>query len=171
MPSSTPKIPSSIGPGPIRLSALVDIPPGLRLAVQFVLSPTRRVTVVIADDSTHFRRGLHNALQASGAPIDVIGEAGDGREAVALVRDLQPDVILLDVRMPGGDGLSAAREIRAASPSTRVLMLTVSDSTDDIVRAARAGAAGYILKERSLEEVADAVLALARGQAWPSATG
>jgi DNA-binding NarL/FixJ family response regulator len=129
----------------------------------------RAVTVVLADDSPHFRRGLRHAIESSDSQIEVLGEAADGAEAVGLVDLLQPDVVLLDIRMPGEDGLSAAAEIHHRSPQTSVLMLTVSDSSEDIALAARSGAAGYLLKDRSLEDVTDAVVALAAGRCWPAA--
>jgi DNA-binding NarL/FixJ family response regulator len=125
--------------------------------------------VVLADDSPHFRRGLRHAIESSGAAIEVLGEAADGAEAIEQVARLHPDVVLLDVRMPGQDGVSAAASIKTCWPDTSVLMLTVSDSNEDIVLATKAGAAGYVLKERSLEEVTDAVVALAAGGRWPLA--
>jgi DNA-binding NarL/FixJ family response regulator len=126
------------------------------------------VTVLIADDSVHFRRGLRHALEASDDPIEVIAEASTGGEAVQLARECHPDVVLLDVRMPEG-GIAAAAAIAAESPNSAVIMLTVSDSTEDIVRASEAGAAGYLLKDRSLEEVNEAVTTLAREGRWPLA--
>lgn len=123
--------------------------------------------VVIADDQEHFRHGLRVALEGSYHHIEVVGEAATGREAVELVTDLRPDVALLDLRMPGGDGISAAEAIQATAPGTHVLMLTVSDDPADITRAAAAGAAGYLLKERSLQDVLDAVLSVASGRSWP----
>jgi len=128
------------------------------------------VRVLIADDQAHFREGLHFVLEQAGR-ITVVGEAVDGDEAVALARSLRPDVVLLDLRMPGTDGLAAAQAIAADVPGVRVLMLTVSDSPEDIRLAAKAGAAGYLLKERSNEEVVDAVLSLAAGRPWPLAAG
>jgi DNA-binding NarL/FixJ family response regulator len=130
---------------------------------------TRVVTVVLADDSPHFRLGLRHAIESSDAPIEVLGEAADGAEAVDQVERLHPDVVLLDVRMPGQDGLTAAETIKERWPQTSVLMLTVSDSNEDIALAAKAGAGGYLLKDRSLEDVTDAVVALASGGRWPLA--
>ena len=97
--------------------------------------------------------------------LDVLGEAGDGAEAVERASELRPDVVLMDVRMPGVGGVEATRQIRAAHPTTRVLMLTVSEDEDDLYDAIRAGATGYLLKEVSLDEIANAVRAVARGQA------
>jgi two-component system NarL family response regulator len=86
-------------------------------------------------------------------------------EAVDRAGDLQPDVVLMDVRMPGLGGIEATRRIRNAHPSTKVVMLTVSEDEDDLFASVRAGATGYLLKEVSIEEVAEAVRAVARGQA------
>jgi DNA-binding NarL/FixJ family response regulator len=129
------------------------------------------IRVLIADDQTHFRRGLRTAIDTAGDDIRVVGEAADGDEAIALARSLRPDVVLLDVRMPGTGGIRAAQAISAFLPATRILMLTISDDPDDIALAMRAGAAGYMFKERSLHDVVDAVRALAVGQAWPRAAG
>ena len=97
--------------------------------------------------------------------LEIVGEAGDGVEAVDRAADLQPDVVLMDVRMPGVGGIEATRRIRNAHPATKVVMLTVSEDEDDLFAAVRAGATGYLLKEVSIEEVAEAVRAVARGQA------
>jgi DNA-binding NarL/FixJ family response regulator len=121
------------------------------------------VRVLIADDQALFRRGLFVVLGLE-PDIVVVAEAQDGREAVAKATDLAPDVVLLDVRMPGMDGIEAARRIREILPSTKVLMLTVSDEEDDLYEAVKAGANGYLLKEISVEEVAAAIHAVVQGQ-------
>jgi DNA-binding NarL/FixJ family response regulator len=121
------------------------------------------VRVLIADDQALFRRGLFVVLGLE-PDIVVVAEAQDGREAVAKATDLAPDVVLLDVRMPGMDGIEAARRIREILPSTKVLMLTVSDEEDDLYEAIKAGANGYLLKEISVEEVAAAIHAVVQGQ-------
>ena len=110
-------------------------------------------------------------LEEAGGRIKVVGEATNGDEAIEQARRLVPDVALLDVRMPGTDGIRAAQEITAVVPGIRILMLTVSDRPEDVALAAKAGAAGYLLKERSNEEVIDAVLSLADGHPWPLAAG
>jgi DNA-binding NarL/FixJ family response regulator len=126
--------------------------------------------VVIADDQLHFRRGLRAALESSGHGIEVVGEAADGREAVALALEHRPDVVLLDIRMPGGvDGLQAAEVILTMVPDVRVLMLTISDDPADVEGAVAAGASGYLLKERSLQDVVAAVSSVAAGARWPVA--
>ena len=129
------------------------------------------IRVLIADDQTHFRQGLRVVLSDSDGRIEVVGEAADGDAAIEQAQRLHPDVALLDVRMPGTDGLRAARAIRESIPSVRILMLTMSDDPDDIALATKAGAAGYLLKERTNEELIDAVLSLAEGQPWPLAAG
>jgi two-component system NarL family response regulator len=125
------------------------------------------VRVLVVDDHALFRRGLELVL--SGEPdIEIVGEAADGVEAVAQAAALQPDVVLMDVRMPRASGIEATRAIRAAQPATRVIMLTVSDRDDDLFDAVKAGVNGYLLKEVSIEELANAVRAVARGQSLVS---
>jgi two-component system NarL family response regulator len=131
----------------------------------------KAVRVLIVDDQQHFRRGLRAALEAAAEPIEVVGEAGDGDEAIELTRQLSPDVVVLDVRMPRTDGIRAAQILKTLEPAPRMLMLTVSDTPEDIASATKAGASGYMLKERSLHDVVDAVLSLARGDRWPLAAG
>jgi two-component system NarL family response regulator len=121
------------------------------------------IRVLIADDQAVFRRGLYVVL--GGEPgIEVIGEAENGQEAMDKVEELAPDVVLMDVRMPKKSGIEAARAIRDISPTTKILMLTVSDEEDDLFEAIKAGANGYLLKEVSVEEVAAAVRAVVTGQ-------
>jgi two-component system NarL family response regulator len=127
------------------------------------------VRVLVVDDHALFRRGLELVL--SGEPdIEIVGEAVDGVDAVTKAEALHPDVVLMDVRMPRASGIEAARTIRAAMPATRVIMLTVSDRDDDLFEAVKAGANGYLLKEVSIEELANAVRAVARGQSLISPT-
>jgi DNA-binding NarL/FixJ family response regulator len=121
------------------------------------------VRVVIADDHPVVRSGLRGML-ASDPGFEVVGEAADGAEAIALTLRERPDVVLMDLRMPDVDGASATAEIRARSPQTQVLVLTTYDTDADIVRAIEAGAIGYLLKDVPHEEVARAVRAAARGQ-------
>jgi DNA-binding NarL/FixJ family response regulator len=125
------------------------------------------IRVMIVDDHALFRRGLDLVL--SGEPdIEIVGEAADGVEAVQRAETLLPDVVLMDVRMPRASGIDAARTIRSARSETRVIMLTVSDDADDLFESVKAGANGYLLKEVSIEEVADAVRAVNRGQSLVS---
>ncbi|MFN8037099.1 MAG: response regulator transcription factor [Acidimicrobiia bacterium] len=120
------------------------------------------IRVLIVDDHALFRRGLELVLGGE-AEIDIVGEAADGLEAVAKAAELRPDVILMDVRMPKATGIEATRAIRETDPDVKILMLTVSDDEQDLYESVRAGANGYLLKEVSIEEVADAVRAVARG--------
>ncbi len=121
------------------------------------------VRVLIADDQAVFRRGLFVVLSTE-ENIEVVAEAENGEEAIAKTEELAPDVVLMDVRMPRVNGIEAARAIREISPSTKILMLTVSDEEDDLYQAIKAGANGYLLKEISVEEVANAIRAVAQGQ-------
>ncbi|MCP2343002.1 response regulator [Actinomadura rupiterrae] len=120
-------------------------------------------SVIVADDHPAMRAGVI-ALLAADAGISVLGEASDGRAAVALVAEHRPDVALLDLRMPVLDGVAATAEIAAAHPSTRVLILTTYDTDADIERAVEAGAVGYLLKDTTREQLADAVHAASRGE-------
>jgi DNA-binding NarL/FixJ family response regulator len=121
------------------------------------------IRVLIADDQALFRRGLYVVLGTEDG-IEVVAEAENGEEAVEKARDLVPDVVLMDVRMPRVNGIEAARQIRAEVPTTKILMLTVSDEEDDLYEAIKAGANGYLLKEISVEEVAEAIRAVTQGQ-------
>ncbi|MEV5570225.1 response regulator transcription factor [Spirillospora sp. NPDC052269] len=121
------------------------------------------LSVIVADDHPAMRAGVI-ALLAADAGIAVVGEAGGGREAVALVAELRPDVALLDLRMPDLDGVAATAEIVAARAGTRVLILTTYDTDTDIERAVEAGAVGYLLKDTTREQLVDAVRAASRGE-------
>lgn len=121
------------------------------------------IRVLVVDDQALFRRGLHVVLDPE-PDIEIVGEAEDGEDAVAKAEEFTPDVVLMDVRMPRVDGIEAARRIRESRPSIRVLVLTVSDEEGDLYEAVKAGANGYLLKEISVEEVAEAIRAVAQGQ-------
>jgi DNA-binding NarL/FixJ family response regulator len=121
------------------------------------------VRVLIVDDHALFRRGLQMVLEGE-TDIDVVGEAGDGQEAIERAENTTPDVVLMDVRMPKRSGIEATRTIKDTLPSTKILMLTISDEEVDLYEAIKAGASGYLLKEISIEEVADAVRAVHAGQ-------
>ena len=113
------------------------------------------VRLLLADDHTMLRQGLRRSLQEFG--IDVVGEAADGHQAVELSRRLRPDVVLMDVSMPVLDGVEATRAVRREVPGAQVVMLTMHSDTDVVARALQAGAAGYLVKDCSIEEVVDAV--------------
>ncbi len=119
-------------------------------------SEARPARVLIADDHALVREGLRAVLEAE-RDIEVVGEAADGREALSACRVLSPDVVLMDVRMPGMDGLAATREIKAEMPKVSVVMVTMHESPDYLLEAVRAGAAGYVLKDSSGERIAQAV--------------
>jgi len=121
------------------------------------------IRVLVCDDHDLFRKGLRMVLEAE-EDIMVVAEAADGEQAVARVEELAPDVVLMDVRMPRLGGIEATRIIRQLFPATRIIVLTVSDEEDDLYGAVKAGANGYLLKEVSIEEVADAVRAVYEGQ-------
>jgi DNA-binding NarL/FixJ family response regulator len=122
------------------------------------------IKLLIVDDHLVVREGLKGML-ASQPDFSVVGEAGDGVAAARLAQELAPDVALMDLRMPGGDGVSAIQAIRANAPSTHVLVLTTYDSDADIVPAIEAGATGYLLKDTPREELFRAIRAAARGEA------
>ncbi|MGH3413252.1 MAG: response regulator [Marmoricola sp.] len=121
------------------------------------------VRVILVDDQELFRRGLTMLLGAE-PDIDVVGEAGDGVSAVDLAVEKVPDVVLLDVRMPKRSGLQACIQIREQVPSARIVMLTVSDEEHDLYESVKNGASGYLLKDASIDEVAQAIRLVAGGQ-------
>src|SRR5437868_3232494 len=121
------------------------------------------IRVLIADDHALFRRGLNMVLESEEG-IDVVAEAEDGQDAIAKSEEFAPDVVLMDVRMPRVSGIEATRTIRDVIPTAKILMLTVSDEEEDLYEAIKAGANGYLLKEISIEEVADAIRAVVQGQ-------
>ena len=122
-----------------------------------------RTRVMVVDDHPIMRNGLRDALEASGR-LEVLGNAGDGEEAVRTVEELGPDVIVMDVIMPNKDGIDACREIMELLPGTRVLMLTASTEMDAVIEAIAAGATGYLQKYSGPEELVEAVLAVAEGR-------
>jgi DNA-binding NarL/FixJ family response regulator len=127
----------------------------------------RNITVVVVDDQELFRHGLRTVL-ALEAGFEVVAEVATGEDAVARVTELVPDVVLMDVAMPGAGGIDATRAICETVPTTKVVMLTASDDEDDLYAAMRAGANGYLLKDSSLDEVTTAVRAVARGESLVS---
>lgn len=126
-------------------------------------SAGQKPRVLIADDHQLLREGLHRLLELSGE-IDVVGEAADGEEAVRLARELEPDVVLMDVSMPGVDGIRATEDILRLTRRTSVIVLTMYWEDDYVIQAVRAGAKGYLLKSATSEEVIKAVrLAISGG--------
>lgn len=129
------------------------------------------VRVVLADDQPLVRSGLR-VLMADAPDIDVVGEAGTGAEAVQLVRNTEPDVAVMDIRMPGMDGIEATGLITAAAGATRVLILTTFDDDEYIYGALRAGASGFLVKDMALDDILGAIRVVAAGDALiaPSVT-
>jgi NarL family two-component system response regulator LiaR len=124
----------------------------------------KRITVLIADDHPVVRQGLRTFLEVQGG-LELAGEASDGAEAVRLVRQSLPDVVLMDLVMPGVDGIEATRQIRDLSPSTKVIVLTSFDDDERVFPAIKAGAAGYLMKDVPPAELAEAVRRVHRGEA------
>lgn len=124
----------------------------------------KTIRLIIVDDHPVVREGLRGML-ASQPDFEVAGDAPDGRAGVALAEEVKPDVVLMDLRMPDADGVSAIAELKTRDNPARVLVLTTYDSDADIVRAVEAGATGYLLKDAPREELFKAIRAAAQGQA------
>ncbi len=121
------------------------------------------IRLLLADDHTLFRRGLHSLLTETGE-FAILAEAHSGPEAVRLAAELKPDVVLMDLHMPGGNGLTAVAALRQTHPTLPVLILTVSESDADLLEAIRAGANGYLLKNADTEDLFAAIRRAATGQ-------
>ena len=137
------------------------------MVVSEVLQPAdgrqiESLRVLIVDDHDLFRTGLRNLLEEEG--VVIVGEAGTGAEAVRIVRELAPDVVVMDLNMPGMGGVDATRHITEAAPLTRVVMLTISDEDSDVMDAILAGACGYLLKDASIQDLVTGIGAAARGE-------
>ncbi len=126
------------------------------------------IRVAIADDHALFREGLKRLLEAEPS-IQLVGDASDGREAVALVRDASPDVLLLDVSMPGRDGLEIVRELKQRDPRLRILMLTAHPEDHYAIRCLKSGADGYLTKQQAVDELIAAIHRLQAGGKYVSA--
>jgi DNA-binding NarL/FixJ family response regulator len=120
------------------------------------------VRVLLVDDHDLFRTGLHNLLADQG--VDVVGEAQSGNEALGLVRELAPDVVVMDLNMPGMSGVEATRQVAVIAPLTRVLVLTISDQDADVMDAILAGASGYLLKDSSIQDLLQGIRSAAVGE-------
>ncbi len=125
---------------------------------------TEKIRVVIVDDQLLMRQGLETLLELE-SDIEVAGQAGDGLQAIEVVQQYKPNVVLMDVRMPRMDGVEATRQIRAKIPQTQVIILTTFDDDEYVFEGLRAGAMGYLLKDVSAEELTDAIRRVARGEA------
>lgn len=128
---------------------------------------THPIRVLLADDDRLVRAAIETILRAAG-DVELIGQAGDGRQAIDLTLLHRPDVVLLDIRMPILDGLAALREIRRIMPAVHVVMLTTFGEDDYVAQALNAGAAGFLLKDSAAEELPNAIRAAARGEAFLS---
>jgi NarL family two-component system response regulator YdfI len=127
------------------------------------------IRVLVADDHMVVREGLQTVLEVAG-DIEPVGAAADGAEAVRMAGELSPDVVLMDLRMPGIDGIEAIRQIKARYPAVEIVILTTYDDDEYIVQGLRAGARGYLLKDTSRQALFDAIRAAARGESLlPSA--
>ena len=129
------------------------------------------VRVVVVDDHTLVRQGIVGLL-ASQSDIEVVGQAGNAREAMAVIVAVAPDVVLMDIALPGQSGLDATREIRDRFPTVQVLVVTIHDREDYLFQALRAGAAGYVLKGAEVQDLLEAVRTVQRGEVYlfPSVT-
>ena len=125
------------------------------------------IRILVADDHPLFREGVVHSLAAE-PDLAVIGQAASGEEALRLAQDLVPDVVLLDITMPGWGGLATAEKLATACPATKVVMLTVVEDEDKLVAAFSAGARGYVLKGVSARELADVVRSVERGEVYVS---
>jgi two-component system response regulator NreC len=123
------------------------------------------IRVLVADDHAVIRRGLR-ALLKSDPEVEVVGEAGDGRETLQRVQELEPDLVLLDISMPGEDGLHVAKRLKASYPQVRVLFLTMHEDESLMREALQAGAAGYVIKRAEESEILDAIHAAQRGDLY-----
>ncbi len=122
------------------------------------------IRILIADDHPHFRDGLR-ALLVSDSDLEVVGEAGDGEEAISLAADLQPDVILMDLGMPGVGGIEATRHILRTSPHIAILVISMFEDEDSVFAALQAGARGYLLKGALKAEILRSIRAVVSGEA------
>jgi two-component system NarL family response regulator len=127
-----------------------------------------RPRVLLVDDHDLFRTGLRNLLEEEG--VDVVGEAAEGEDALRYVRELQPDVVVMDLNMPRMNGVEATKRIVAHAPLTRVVVLTISDQDADVMDAIFAGACGYLLKDSSIEDVMRGIRSAAIGESLISPT-
>jgi DNA-binding NarL/FixJ family response regulator len=124
-----------------------------------------RIRVLLVDDQALFREGLRTLL-AVHAELEIVGEAANGEEALRLVSMLSPQVVLMDLRMPVLDGVTATRRLHASRPECRVIVLTTFDDDEDIFEGLRAGAVGYLLKDVPSEKLVEAICAAARGESF-----
>ncbi len=140
-----------------RVAGIAQPDPGLESH-----GPLRRVRVMLVDDHHLVIEGLR-AVLATDDRLEVIGEARSGREAVTIITDLQPDIVLMDIRMPGMDGIAATRQVKQIAPKTSVIMLTMYENPDYLFEAVKAGASGYVLKDVAGVDLLEAIHTVAGG--------
>jgi DNA-binding NarL/FixJ family response regulator len=128
-----------------------------------------RISILVVDDHPLFRQGVVHSLEIE-PELSVVGETSSGEEALELAQKLLPDLVLLDVSMPGWDGITTAQKISSACPATAIVMLTVSDDKDKLLAALKAGARGYVLKGVSGKELAQVVRSAVAGEVYVSPT-
>ncbi len=124
-----------------------------------------RTTILLVDDHIIFREGLRSLLEKSDV-IEVVGEAGDGAEAVRLTSELKPDLVIMDLTMPRMNGIDATREITLKYPDTRILVLSMESNRFFVIEALKAGANGYLLKDTAFSELSDAISTVTRGETY-----
>ena len=134
-----------------------------------IVDTTRKIRVVLADDHPVVRNGLA-AIVDQQTDMEVVAEAGDGDEAITLYRRFQPDVMVLDLRMPKRDGVAVVEQVMAASPEARLLIMTTYDGDEDIFRCLSQGAKGYLLKDAPRQEILSAIRAVSEDRAYTSSS-
>jgi DNA-binding NarL/FixJ family response regulator len=127
-----------------------------------VARPAETLRVLLVDDHDLFRTGLRNLLEEQ--TVQVVGEAADGAHAIRMVRELAPDVVVMDLNMPGMSGVEATRQVTTLAPLTRVVVLTISDQDEDVMNAILAGACGYLMKDSSIQDLMQGIRAAAVGE-------
>jgi DNA-binding NarL/FixJ family response regulator len=123
---------------------------------------TETLRVLLVDDHDLFRTGLRNLLEEQ--TVQVVGEAADGAQAIRMVRELAPDVVVMDLNMPGMSGVEATRQVTTLAPLTRVVVLTISDQDDDVMNAILARACGYLMKDSSIQDLMQGIKAASVGE-------
>ncbi|MFL5930770.1 MAG: response regulator [Gaiellaceae bacterium] len=123
---------------------------------------TETLRVLLVDDHDLFRTGLRNLLEEQ--TVQVVGEAADGAQAIRMVRELAPDVVVMDLNMPGMSGVEATRQVTMLAPLTRVVVLTISDQDEDVMNAILAGACGYLMKDSSIQDLMQGIKAASVGE-------
>ena len=130
-----------------------------------------KTTILVVDDHAMFRKGVRHLLEQNG--FHVVGEVGDGREAMAAVLELSPELVIMDITMPNIDGIEATRDIKAHSPDTKVIAMSIHGGKRFVEKMLQAGANGYILKDSAPEQLVEAVSAVLKGETYlsPEITG